>query len=160
MLLLSGSPLLEQATTPRVQNVLAALAFKECAQPILKFHFLYLLSHKLYMPSCRTSDNAKVYYPNNVLAGKPILNFYRSPDQSDSWEFTILAKTPVEKLGIFKERMLAYVESLPQVFYPKCSLTVREIEDSSKMKMSLGWQHRMNFQVRTGKPKAGRKGRS
>ncbi|GAQ84407.1 hypothetical protein KFL_001880010, partial [Klebsormidium nitens] len=94
----------------------------------------------------QTSDNAKVYYPNNVLAGKPVLNFYRSPDQSDSWEFTILAKTPVEKLGVFKERMLAYIEGLPQAFYPKVSLTVKEIEDSSKMKMSLGWQHRMNFQ--------------
>jgi hypothetical protein len=88
-----------------------------------------------------------VYYPNDVLAGKPILNFYRSPDQNDSWEFTILAKTPVEKLGAFKERMLAYVESLPQLFYPKVSLSVKEIDDSCRMKMGLGVQHRINFQV-------------
>lgn len=107
----------------------------------------------MFTPSCsaapasRTSDNAKVYYPNSVLAGKPVLNFYRSPDQSDSWDFTILAKTPVEKLGAFKERMLAYVESLPQAWYPKVGLVVKEIEDSAKMKMGLGVQHRMNFQV-------------
>ncbi|GLT98748.1 hypothetical protein SLE2022_162350 [Rubroshorea leprosula] len=34
-------------------------------------------------------DNEKIYYPNAVLATKPIGNFYRSPDMGDSIEFAV-----------------------------------------------------------------------
>ena len=34
-------------------------------------------------------DNEKVYYPNSVLATKPISNYYRSPDMGDTVEFSI-----------------------------------------------------------------------
>lgn len=48
-------------------------------------------------------DNEKIYYPNSVLATKPISNFYRSPDMGDKVEFSIDFATPFEKIGILKD---------------------------------------------------------
>lgn len=50
-------------------------------------------------------DNEKIYYPNSVLATKPISNFFRSPDMGDSFEFSIAFKTPIEKIGSLKEKI-------------------------------------------------------
>eukprot|EP00252_Welwitschia_mirabilis_P025626 TRINITY_DN8095_c0_g1_i1.p1 TRINITY_DN8095_c0_g1~~TRINITY_DN8095_c0_g1_i1.p1 ORF type:complete len:837 (+),score=103.31 TRINITY_DN8095_c0_g1_i1:355-2865(+) len=50
-------------------------------------------------------DNEKIYYPNSVLATKPISNFYRSPDMGDSIDFSIHMSTPMEKLSILKEKL-------------------------------------------------------
>lgn len=50
-------------------------------------------------------DNEKVYYPNTVLATKPIGNFYRSPDMGDTLEFSIDFKTPLDKIGALKEKI-------------------------------------------------------
>lgn len=50
-------------------------------------------------------DNEKIYYPNSVLATKAIGNFYRSPDMSDSTDFSIDFKTPAEKIGALKEKI-------------------------------------------------------
>lgn len=52
--------------------------------------------------------NAKVWYPNSVLATKPIQNFYRSPEMGDGIEFIVQANTPVEKIAAFKERIGKY----------------------------------------------------
>ncbi|KAL4335293.1 hypothetical protein GQ457_07G039070 [Hibiscus cannabinus] len=48
-------------------------------------------------------DNEKVYYPNSVLATKPISNYYRSPDMSDTIEFSIDFMTPARTIGMLKE---------------------------------------------------------
>ncbi|CAK9172149.1 unnamed protein product [Ilex paraguariensis] len=50
-------------------------------------------------------DNEKIYYPNSVLATKPISNFYRSPDMGDSLEFSIDFRTPMEKVGSLKDKI-------------------------------------------------------
>ncbi|CAA2976336.1 mechanosensitive ion channel 10-like [Olea europaea subsp. europaea] len=50
-------------------------------------------------------DNEKIYYPNSVLATKPISNYFRSPDMGDSLEFCINFKTPLEKIGSLKEKI-------------------------------------------------------
>ena len=50
-------------------------------------------------------NNEKVYYPNSVLATKPISNYYRSPDMSDTVEFSIDFMTPVERIGALKEKI-------------------------------------------------------
>jgi mechanosensitive ion channel protein 4/5/6/7/8/9/10 len=55
------------------------------------------------------SDNLKIYYPNSVLATKPIMNFYRSPDMGEAIDFSIHVATPAEKLALMKERILRYV---------------------------------------------------
>ena len=49
-------------------------------------------------------DKEKVYYPNSVLATKPISNFYRSTEsQGDTVEFKIDFMTPLAKIGDMKE---------------------------------------------------------
>jgi len=50
-------------------------------------------------------DNEKIYYPNSVLATKPISNFYRSPDMSDAVEFTVDTSTSVESIGELKSKV-------------------------------------------------------
>lgn len=50
-------------------------------------------------------DNEKIYYPNSVLSTKPISNFYRSPDMGDGIEFSIDFRTPLEKIGILKDKI-------------------------------------------------------
>jgi small-conductance mechanosensitive channel len=50
-------------------------------------------------------DNEKVYYPNSVLATKPISNYYRSPDLGDSVELAIDFMTPVDRIGMLKEKI-------------------------------------------------------
>jgi hypothetical protein len=94
-----------------------------------------------------SGSNEKVYYPNSILASKPISNYNRSPDQWDAIDFQIHATTPVEKIGILKEQMGKYIESLPQFWYPTFRLLCKDIEDSNRMKMSLWMQHHLNFQV-------------
>lgn len=51
------------------------------------------------------SDNAKIYYPNSVLATKPIRNFYRSPDMGDSVEFSVDISTSMERIADMKARI-------------------------------------------------------
>lgn len=43
-------------------------------------------------------DNEKIYYPNSVLITKPISNFYRSPEMSDTINFTIDISTTTETI--------------------------------------------------------------
>ncbi|CAM6083188.1 unnamed protein product [Calypogeia fissa] len=93
-----------------------------------------------------SGSNEKIYYPNSVLATKAISNYYRSPDQWDSIEFQIHSGTPVEQLGLLKERMTKYIEGLPQFWYPVFRIVCKDIEDSTRMKMALWIQHHLNYQ--------------
>ncbi|KAL9265230.1 Mechanosensitive ion channel protein 10-like protein [Drosera capensis] len=58
-------------------------------------------------------DNVKVYYPNSILATKAIGNFYRSPDQVDTLDFSIDYKTPLSKIGDLKDRVRKYERAKP-----------------------------------------------
>lgn len=91
-------------------------------------------------------DNEKIFYPNSVLAIKPISNFYRSPDMGDSFEFSVDYRTPVEKIGALKEKIKKYLERTPQYWHPNHSVVVKEIENMNKIKMALFFNHTMNFQ--------------
>lgn len=91
-------------------------------------------------------DNEKIYYPNNVLATKPVSNFYRSPDMGDSFEFCIDFKTPLEKIGHLKEEIKKYLERNYQHWHPNHNVVVKEIENVNKIKMVLFFNHTMNFQ--------------
>lgn len=55
-------------------------------------------------------DNEKIFYPNSVLLTKPISNFYRSPDMSDSVEFAVDVSTLIESIGALKARIKTYVK--------------------------------------------------
>ncbi|KAJ4967119.1 hypothetical protein NE237_018968 [Protea cynaroides] len=91
-------------------------------------------------------DNEKIYYPNSVLSTKPISNFYRSPEMSESMEFSVDVSTSMESIGALKARIKAYIESKPQHWHPNHSVIVKEIENVNKMKMALNVLHTMNHQ--------------
>ncbi|KAM4129147.1 hypothetical protein ACJW30_01G000400 [Castanea mollissima] len=91
-------------------------------------------------------NNEKVYYPNSVLATKPIINYYRSPDMGDYVEFSIDFVTPIERIGMLKDKIKTYLEKNPQHWYPNHNVLVKEIENVNKIKMGLYVFHTMNFQ--------------
>ncbi|KAL4649230.1 hypothetical protein ACB092_01G000400 [Castanea dentata] len=91
-------------------------------------------------------NNEKVYYPNSVLATKPISNYYRSPDMGDYVEFSIDFVTPIERIGMLKDKIKTYLEKNPQHWYPNHNVLVKEIENVNKIKMGLYIFHTMNFQ--------------
>ncbi|KAK2994021.1 hypothetical protein RJ640_018778 [Escallonia rubra] len=91
-------------------------------------------------------DNEKIYYPNSVLATKPISNFYRSPEMGDSLEFSIDFMTPVEKIGTLKETIKKYLVENAHHWQPNHNVVVKEIENVNKIKMALFFNHTMNFQ--------------
>ncbi|KAL8215494.1 hypothetical protein R6Q57_022331 [Mikania cordata] len=91
-------------------------------------------------------DNEKIYYPNSVLATKAISNFNRSPEMTDSVEFDLDVSTSMENILALKAKIKMYIDSKPQLWRPKHSVRVREIEDVNKMKMSLYVTHTINFQ--------------
>ncbi|XP_010917159.1 mechanosensitive ion channel protein 10 [Elaeis guineensis] len=91
-------------------------------------------------------DNEKIYYPNAVLATKPISNFYRSPDMGDAIDFSVDVSTSVEKIGALKSRIKAYIESKPNHWHPNHSIVVKDIANVNKMNMALYATHTMNYQ--------------
>lgn len=91
-------------------------------------------------------DNEKVFYPNSVLATKPISNYYRSPDMGDNIEFSIDFMTPLERIGALKEKIKRYLEGNPHHWHPNHNVTVKEIENVNKIKIALYVNHTMNFQ--------------
>ncbi|CAI0387673.1 unnamed protein product [Linum tenue] len=91
-------------------------------------------------------DNEKIFYPNSVLVGKPISNFCRSPEMSDSVEFSVDVSTSMDEIGAMKDRIKGYLESKPQYWRPAHSVLVLGIEDMNKMHMGLYISHTMNFQ--------------
>ncbi|CAI9100685.1 OLC1v1037838C2 [Oldenlandia corymbosa var. corymbosa] len=95
-------------------------------------------------------DNQMIYYPNSVLAGKPITNLNRSPPLGDSLEFSVDFSTSVESIAALKDRIKRYVESKPQHWQPNHSVVIREIEDMNKLKMALYVTHSVNASDRSG----------
>ncbi|XP_038985355.1 mechanosensitive ion channel protein 10-like [Phoenix dactylifera] len=91
-------------------------------------------------------NNEKIYYPNAVLATKPISNFYRSPDMGDTIDFSVDVSTSVEKIGAVKSRIKAYMESKPNHWHPDHSIVVKDIVNVNKMNMALYVTHTMNHQ--------------
>ncbi|XP_050218254.1 mechanosensitive ion channel protein 10-like [Mercurialis annua] len=94
-------------------------------------------------------DNEKIFYPNSVLATKPISNFYRSPEMSDSIEFAVDVSTSIDTIGALKSKIKGYLESKPQHWRPNFSFQVKEIENVNKMRIALYVNHTINFQIAT-----------
>ncbi|GKV12003.1 hypothetical protein SLEP1_g23209 [Rubroshorea leprosula] len=91
-------------------------------------------------------DNEKIYYPNAVLATKPIGNFYRSPDMGDSIEFAVDISTTVDQIKALKERIEMYLKENSELWQPEHSVVVKDFDDVNKMKMVFYFTHKMNFQ--------------
>ncbi|KAJ0981188.1 hypothetical protein J5N97_009443 [Dioscorea zingiberensis] len=91
-------------------------------------------------------NNEKIYYPNSVLATKPISNFFRSPDMSDSVEFSIDVATPIDSILNLKENVKMYIKSKPNHWHENHSLVVKDIVNVNAMNIALYVQHTQNFQ--------------
>ncbi|URE45229.1 mechanosensitive ion channel domain-containing protein [Musa troglodytarum] len=91
-------------------------------------------------------DNQKVSYPNGVLANLPIGNIYRSPDMRDAIDFSVHVSTPVEKLALMKERIMAFIERKKDHWYPGPTVVIKDVDDMNRLLVSIWLQHRMNFQ--------------
>ncbi|KAI3774258.1 hypothetical protein L1987_48806 [Smallanthus sonchifolius] len=92
------------------------------------------------------SDNQKVYYPNSTLATRSISNFYRSPDMSDAIDFLIHVGTPVDKISIIKQRILSFVDSNKDHWYPNPMVVPMDMYDLNTQKLSVWVQHKINNQ--------------
>lgn len=77
--------------------------------------------------------NAKVWFPNSVLATKPISNFYRSPDMGDCFDFIVSASTTAEKIGLLKSRIEKYVFS-----FLSFAIYLSEIAKNCQKRLTLG----------------------
>ncbi|XP_075500355.1 mechanosensitive ion channel protein 10-like [Primulina tabacum] len=91
-------------------------------------------------------DNVKIYYPNSVLATKPVSNFNRSPEMGDSVDFAVDFSTSVEKIADVKAKIKAYLESKSQQWRPNHSVQLKEIVDVHKMNMALYVNHTMKYE--------------
>ncbi|CDP03111.1 unnamed protein product [Coffea canephora] len=89
-------------------------------------------------------DNQMIYYPNSILATKPITNFNRSPPLGDSVEFSVDFSTSVESIAALKAKLKGYLESKPEQWQPSHSVQIKEIEDVNKLKMALYVTHAIN----------------
>ncbi|KAK7411882.1 hypothetical protein VNO78_03325 [Psophocarpus tetragonolobus] len=90
-------------------------------------------------------NNEKIFYPNSVLATKPISNYYRSPEMGDCIEFDVDVSTSIESIGALRASIKAYLESMPQHWRPNHSVVVQDIENGHKMEMALYVTHTINF---------------
>ncbi|KAJ3699165.1 hypothetical protein LUZ61_002870 [Rhynchospora tenuis] len=91
-------------------------------------------------------DNEKIYYPNSVLATKPISNFYRSPNMGDTIDFAVDMATSVESIAALKTKIKEYIESKPNYWNATHSIVIKDIVDLNRMNMALNVKHTMNFQ--------------
>ncbi|XVF18509.1 hypothetical protein REPUB_Repub11eG0028200 [Reevesia pubescens] len=91
-------------------------------------------------------DNQKIIIPNSVLATKAINNYYRSPDMGDILEFCIHVKTPAEKIGLMKQRILSYIEHKSDHWYPAPMIIFKELEELNRVRIAIWLTHKMNHQ--------------
>ncbi|CAM6041466.1 unnamed protein product [Sphagnum compactum] len=90
--------------------------------------------------------DVKIWYPNSVLATKPIQNFYRSPDMGDNFDFIVAASTPAEKIAQLKERIGRYIQCKSNHWKPDFCLIILDIVEMHQLKLSLGLTHTINHQ--------------
>ncbi|KAL7207020.1 hypothetical protein ACSBR2_019669 [Camellia fascicularis] len=91
-------------------------------------------------------DNQKIIYPNSTLSMKPISNYYRSPDMGDTIEFCVHIATPIEKIAIIRQRIISYIESKKDHWYPSLTVVPMNLEELNKLKILVWLRHRMNHQ--------------
>ncbi|KAI8027909.1 Mechanosensitive ion channel protein 8 [Camellia lanceoleosa] len=96
-------------------------------------------------------DNQKIIYPNSTLSMKPISNYYRSPDVGDTIELCVHIATPIEKIAIIRQRIISYIESKKDHWYPSPTVVSMNLEELNKLKISVWLRHRMNHQDMQGR---------
>ncbi|GMP52674.1 hypothetical protein CsSME_00018398 [Camellia sinensis var. sinensis] len=95
--------------------------------------------------------NQKIIYPNSTLSMKPISNYYRSPDMGDTIELCVHIATPIEKIAIIRQRIISYIESKKDHWYPSPTVVPMNLDELNKLKISVWLRHRMNHQDMQGR---------
>ncbi|XP_059436775.1 mechanosensitive ion channel protein 6-like [Corylus avellana] len=101
---------------------------------------------KILTTSFLRYDNTKSIYPNTVLATKCINNFFRSPDMGDAVEFCVHISTPADKIALIIQRIISYIESKEEHWYPAPMTIFKEVEELNRLKIAVWLTHRMNHQ--------------
>ncbi|KAI8912735.1 Mechanosensitive ion channel-domain-containing protein, partial [Gorgonomyces haynaldii] len=93
------------------------------------------------------SDGQKVYAPNNQLATKFIHNIRRSAAMAEAIEFQVSVDTPDDKLHLLEKKLNAFIKEAPKDYNPAyTSLSIYEVQDSNKMKISFWLSYKSNWQ--------------
>ncbi|KAI7997439.1 Mechanosensitive ion channel protein 8 [Camellia lanceoleosa] len=96
-------------------------------------------------------DNQKIIYLNSTISMKPISKYYRSPDMGDTIELCVHIATPIEKIAIIRQRIISYIESKKDHWYPSPTVVPMNLEELNKLKISVWLRHRMNRQDMQGR---------
>ncbi|XP_052201552.1 mechanosensitive ion channel protein 5-like [Diospyros lotus] len=91
-------------------------------------------------------DNQKYIYPNSILATKPIVNYFRSPEMTDTVDFSIHISTPMERIAEMKKRIIRFVESRSDYWHQSPAVVITDLEDMNRLKMVVAVKHRINGQ--------------
>eukprot|EP00898_Chlorokybus_atmophyticus_P004734 jgi/Chlat1/5261/Chrsp33S05097 len=89
----------------------------------------------------------RMYYPNQLLWTKPIINYNRSPNQLDEILLQINSITTEEKLDALRAKIRDYLAKNSAWWHPDFTLAVQGIENSWRMKIGIYQRHKMNFQL-------------
>ncbi|XP_015571677.2 mechanosensitive ion channel protein 9 [Ricinus communis] len=97
-------------------------------------------------------DGGKLYYPNSVLATKPIYNLYRSPTMMDSVEFdisrSILKDDDMQKS--LRKKIKEYLKKNSRYWLEEHSLQFKGIEsEQNKLTVALHVNHTISFHYAT-----------
>ncbi|GLU10121.1 hypothetical protein SLE2022_269420 [Rubroshorea leprosula] len=92
-------------------------------------------------------DNEKIYYPNSVLATKPITNFHRSEKFiGDTVEFAIDVSTPAALIRNLQKEIESYMStSTDWNKKPEPRVFVKDFDDANGIKMIIYFDHGANF---------------
>ncbi|GLU10119.1 hypothetical protein SLE2022_269410 [Rubroshorea leprosula] len=92
-------------------------------------------------------DNEKIYYPNSVLATKPIANFYRSEKFiGDTVEFAVDVSTPAALIRNLQKEIESYMStSTDWNKKPEPRVFVKDFDDANGIKMIIYFDHGANF---------------
>ncbi|OZJ03567.1 hypothetical protein BZG36_03090 [Bifiguratus adelaidae] len=92
------------------------------------------------------SDGKEVYFPNYILATKPILNIRRSGIMGEAVSLSINMDTSFEQIEQLRLKMNAFLETEPKEFFPTTDITIADFEDLQLMKISIAIPHKSNWQ--------------
>ncbi|CAN1240194.1 Mechanosensitive ion channel protein 10 [Linum grandiflorum] len=128
------------------QLVVVGVIFQNMCRTVFESIVFVFMMHPFDIGDRCVVDGVQIYYPNSILLTKPISNFYRSPEMSDTVEFSVDISTPMDTINSLRKVIQLYIESKPNYWNPTHAVTVREIEPSNLMKMALCVQHTINHQ--------------
>ncbi|GAB4842560.1 hypothetical protein Ancab_012536 [Ancistrocladus abbreviatus] len=93
----------------------------------------------------KMSSREETFYPNSVLATKPIVNLKGEPDPSDSVELNLDCATEKSKIDALKDKIRHFLDNSdhPPKYESPSHIMVKEI--GTGIKMDVGFKHSMSI---------------